>query len=746
MPQPFRTSNMHSSPGGLLPTASSTEDMRNEKTLKAYKILGAADGSLHDNHPRPMDKRRSRRPSFLRAPEIKSQTNAGLVFFPAAAQESTLPPQHLRVRASSPLLGHEYRSEDTSEARLSAPAKKVHQSGSSSALFSYFSSRESTVDSNPGLGIATSDFNSTANTKPETQRNVESGYSLRQPKGSIKDSKRKMRPPRIDLSMLFPKPRVNSEPMLSPQRLVNSPSAISVASEHPVVKEEPESHAIAKKLTKTPPRSKGSSRQKYGHETHESPASHEKRNSSWSNPSLEKTVRTSEMDIALLKYSNVQQSPQRNERSRSSRLYFVPHSLEKTRTRDSSSTDNNSWRVSSQSSAGGWSKETYLSPKTYARPSPPPVPELPDIRKINSHAKVSREKGPMPKKNSRTTLKNADLNNSSVLCLSSSEDEDDDEDLSKDQLERRQEARDSVTTYGEFEPEICTAAAAQAPKGAIRSVDWPIPASSRASRPTQRHQSAQRDASMSSAGRSSVADRSQSRRSSGIPTISEPEFFHGDPIFSQARNSQRKKSARAQKETNRRSRVIAVTRQEEDLLEAMRLRQGKITPSIFQEARFHNQEPDQGSMLSVPSRDSFYGSDMSFLRLSPAFPTKSTESNSNRESQSTFSDAEQKTINSFPSPRTSVAFSETLSSPASGASPLTPTLPIHRFSPLPSQKPPPRQPPPAVPREQRRHSRRRTDSSEAIVLDESEETKQRDELPVWSLKWNHETGTMTAVH
>ncbi|PWY88404.1 hypothetical protein BO70DRAFT_286882 [Aspergillus heteromorphus CBS 117.55] len=740
--QSYRTSNMHASPGGVLPTATSKEDLRNENSLKAYKILGTADGSLNENHPRREDKRRSRRPSFMRAPEIKSQKTAGFVPFPVATQE-TLPPQHLRVRASSPLLGHDYRPEDASEKSFPAPSKKVHQAGSTSALFSYFSSRESTIDSNPGPGIATSDFSSPASTKSGPQQNGESNFGPRQPKGPLKESKRKMRPPRIDLSLLFPKPRANAEPLLSPQRMVNSPSAISVVSENPVVKTQPESHDTAKKLMKTPPRSKGSTRM-HGYEAHELSTSHESRNSSWSNPSLERTVPTSEIDEALQKYSNVQQSPQRKDKSRSSRLYFVPHTIEKSRTRDSNPTDNNAWRASTQSSASGWSKETYLSPRTYLRPSLPRVPDLPDHRQTSSYANASGGKDAMLKKSSRTTLKNADLNNSSVLCLSSSEDEDeDDEDFPRES----QAVRGSVQTYGEFEPEICTAS--QATKGTVRSVDWPIP--SNRSRSTQRHHSAQRDTSVSSAGRSSAVDRSQSRASE-IPTISEPEFFHGDPIFSQARNSVRKDPGRSQKEANRRSRVIAVTRQEEHLLEAMRLRQGKITPSIFQEARSearsHNQELDQGSMLSVPSRDSFYGSDMSFLRLSPAFPTKSTETNSDREgsvSRSTFSDAEQRTINSFPSPRTSVAYS-TVSSPASGASPLTPTLPIHRFSPLPSQKPPPRHAPPAAPREKRRHSRRRTDSSEAIVLEESDDTKQSDELPVWSLKWNHETGTMTAVH
>ncbi|BAE57610.1 unnamed protein product [Aspergillus oryzae RIB40] len=222
----------------------------------------------------------------------------------------------------------------------------------------------------------------------------------------------------------------------------------------------------------------------------------------------------------------------------------------------------------------------------------------------------------------------------------------------------------------------------------------------------------------------------------------------------------RKPSQRArlqQSQQNRRSRVIAVTRQEEHLLEAMRQRKGKITPSLFHEARYQDSlEPDRNSMLSVPSRDSFYGSDISFLRLSPGLPPNMLRKDQGANnfdkdgsiSQGTASDAEQKTTNSSASPRVSLIYSESLPSPAtSGASPLTPTLPIHRFSPLPSQKPPPRNPPPAIPSVQRRHSRRRTDSSEAIVLGDSEERKETDDFPIWALGWGgNDNANLTAVH
>ncbi|WP_243033222.1 hypothetical protein, partial [Vibrio cincinnatiensis] len=85
----------------------------------------------------------------------------------------------------------------------------------------------------------------------------------------------------------------------------------------------------------------------------------------------------------------------------------------------------------------------------------------------------------------------------------------------------------------------------------------------------------------------------QSRRSSSASALLVPDFLHRDPIFDQSKLQQRA-SGLYQKEVNRRSRLIAVTRQEERLHDMMRQRQGKITPSIFNE----NIEVDRRSMVS----------------------------------------------------------------------------------------------------------------------------------------------------
>ncbi|GFF23907.1 hypothetical protein IFM46972_00849 [Aspergillus udagawae] len=750
---PLRSSSMNAQTTGMRMTNRSQENLRCEKSSKAHKILGTTDMSFQEH--KQDDTRRNVRASFMRTSENKSTKSGTFVPFPSANLDTSLPPQHLRVRASSPLLGQEYRSQDVSPP-LPKSSKKVHQFGSSSTLFSYFSSREPTAEqssSHLSTGAATRSRESQqGGPSPGRGSNLDSRMSPKQAKAPVKESKRKMRPPRIDLSLLFPKPRETAAPLLSPQRLTSSPSPISVTSEYPSTKMKgPEPPTVAKRLTKTPPTRSPAGQLNTLQENDNidmTSAVRESENLDYLGTPFERTVRTSEFDMALDKYYDAK-SLKSIKSAQSGPSVFNSHSPNNTRARDPKSTENALRKMSSSGSVKGWSKETYLSPKTCAFPRPNRKSDSLNIRKSALREDRAVDKGSMSKKSSKSTLRNVDLNNSSILCLSSSEDESDgDEAPSKEIGESHNlTARDSIITFeDEFNAEICMASAAQATRGStLRRVDLSKLSSKGSSQTLQNNSSVHRNPSMSSAGKLSSATRkSLSRPSSGIPTISEPD---NDDIFSQFRNP-----PLSQKERDRRSRVMAVTRQEEHLLEAMRQRKGKITPSIFQQAQYNTSlEPDQGSMLSSPSRDSFYGSH-TFLRLSPGLPPQPSRvdqgatyhDKSGIISQGAASDAEQKTINSS---RASLAYSESLPSPAtSAASPLTPTLPIHRFSPLPSQKPPPRRPPPAVPQAQRRHSRRRTDSSEAIALDGAEESGDGNEFPIWALEWNQTGRSLAAVH
>ncbi|OJJ49134.1 hypothetical protein ASPZODRAFT_1402807 [Penicilliopsis zonata CBS 506.65] len=811
---PTRTSSMAAQTTGHLKATRSREEMGGyyDKTSKASKILGEIPHQpLERGGMRDEERKWSRRPSFMVTPEIqpppKSNRNFDLFPAPAAAEQITSA-QTLRVRASSPLLGHDYHSQG-----LGVPSgskqKKVHQTGSSSTLYSYFTNHRSRAGSSTSQasgernGDALPKHPTTPPKKKSSRVGGEPSVSFaedsRQP--AKKESKRKMRPSRIDLSLLFPKPKITTPPLLSPQRMTHSPSPISMVSESPANNpnnKHENQHPPTRKLTKDPPHPQGLSSARDTHiiqrdnhpqrdihrdtriqrESHAQMlappevlyASNRQSVASSLDVTRERSVRCSEFDLALKQYHDLYEAEgleeelvEPNPRPRRGSRQATPSNRSKSNERAAS-------QAPSERSAGAWSKSTHLSPRT--KPSyPTRVSSSAENWQTDGRDLASLEvKHPLVKKSSKNALKNSDLHQSSVLCLSSSEDEEEgeEEDHVLPKKSRRQSGtrnnykRDSVGTYNSdlLEAEIYTAKAIQATRGpAPRRIDKRPSVSDRGSRAT-RGLSPGRPPSVSSGGKSSYGgQKSSSRRSSGIPTISEPDVPRSPPPHPVA--------PVPSKELNRRSRIMAVTRQEEDFLEAMRQRKGRITPSLFHEARASGMggggDLEQGSMLSVPVQDheSFYGSsDMSFLRLSPGLKTFSNQLEQGalplHHHRTTDKDAyipsgEQKTAKPAVSPRTSLIYSESSPSPTTtgGASPLTPTLPIHRFSPLPSQKPPPRRPPPVVPpQDQRRHSRRRTDSSEALVFDEPDEVSP-DDFPVWALGWASDRGSTslaTPVH
>lgn len=710
---PLRTSSMkpNSSDG------SNRKEHKSRSIPKAQRILGTTGIAVDkDYHKRP-DQKTSRSANYLNAPEAQQN--------PDADEDGRQPP-NLRVRASSPLLGQNYRDTRSPKPSLVQLSRKLHLSPSSSGLYSRYSSKDASAE-------PSTDHGQDHGENMEDQEIPDNGFNpaFKQPKGPMKDSKRKARPPRIDLSLLFPRPQNNSTPLLSPQRMVSSPSALSMTSEYSTLKPHNSESRLGKKLTKSP-RPRASSRPEETQQTLNGIL-----NSSllqdtppvWSNPSLEKTVRTSEMDWALQKDLDAQPTPRSTERALYSQMNSSLRARPQTQHSDSRS---------------------YLSAGESAHSSQRTLRKATSARSLNKGPSVS-------KKSSKSTLKNTDLNKSSVLCLSSSEDEDDEpQPLLKPPFRPSRNKRDSVSTYGGYDAEICTAAAAQATRGTLRSVERPSSSQTQSSRSSSKYLQPQQDSNASIPRKSSLtAGGNQSRRSSGVPAILEPGFLHSDPIFEDKSHVRTRTPTMSQREMNRRSRVMTVTRQEERLLEVMRLRHGKMTPSIFNE----HVEPDRRSVvsgLSVPSRDSFYCSDTSFLRLSPGIPPSVPapplppsyyQNKAASTQQGTGSDTEDKTTTSVPSPQASVS-SKSLPSPATSAtSPLTPTLPIHRFSPLPSQKPPPQRPPPPVPEVQRNHSRRRTDSSGAIALeDPAEDPSEGSEFPPWALGWTTEGSHLTAVH
>lgn len=771
---PLRTSSRNTNMTNM-PDAMNSQDNSGyleRKTSKAQRILGT-DLPLRSSHNSQLsqssskwEKPRSRR-SSIRTPDSSRQPPNTLAPYPISNDRVT-PQQNLRVRASSPLLGQEYTSPDPVPP-VPKPAKKLQHSGSSSTLFSYFSSKEKkeSAKSRPPTPKTPKAPKTPKGLQPRIQNelgfdpHVTYKQQTQGPPKEPKESKRKLRPPRIDLSILFPKPRNNqtqNPPLFSPQRMTSSPSPVStVVSEFPRFDvprmdssrfDNANSSSMGRRVGDHPPSLNSvvqNEPPRTVNDRSDLVSIPESKSSEWTNSPFERTVGTSEIDIALDRYAG--------RRSLFSRSSVYTASREQLHSESQQTAE-----VDSHASRG---LTPNYQPQTQHQFPVPPTEALPPTNvtprrakdRSNSYGAKSAKSGnsAITRKSSKSTLKNKNLQNTSVLCLSSSEDEsEEDQDTPTAELptfSKPKNFRDSVATYGE-EPEVHTAATALAAMGHVLKVERPPSSDGRESQQTTRKNPVRHHGSQPSTSTMKTAnsDRrtNKSQRASGIPTISEPGM---DRYATPAR------TPKEIREMHRRSRMIAVTRQEQDLLEAMRQRQGKITPSIL---NFNpNAESDRASVLSGPSRDSFCGSDTSFLRLSAALqPLARIDQGAPLMDGSSWpsssSDTEQKTGNSVTSSQYSTHYADSISSPAtSAASPITPTLPLHRMSPLPGPKPPPRGPPPAVPDEQKQHSRRRTDSSEAIMLtDNPEDTQAKHDVQAWPFdyEWHHDQSNVAAVH
>lgn len=729
-----------------LPKVSSREALSSsDRGRKAHKILGAEE-------PGPN--------KFNGGPNITSvlESKGDMDLYHALVPESPPSLHELRVRASSPLLGQKYRTKQPSYVPIPPETQQIRKSGSWSELPSVSDAQRSAFQPKSQQSLALNDIDTSPRGNP--------GLDETSPKrDQAKDPKRKTRPSRIDLSLLFPKPKSTGAPLLSPQRYTNSPSPITP--EHPSskTKKSERTSSVANRLTKAPPRSRSNSRKKIEARIPEDsplpPMPAERKVVDWFDAPVEKLIRCAEEGDELPEMDDQPQEPTSiasppSERRQSKDLGSQSERILQQRAVHPKS-DDTAKRVSSNASSTSRGAETHLSPKPMKpysnriRSSLQAWQSEPDVRLTSSTKKA------VSKKMSSNTLATSDLTKCSVLYLSSSEDEDEDDEESAKQDASRSDLRDSVATYDDFEPEICTAEAVMATKGpTLTRLDKRHSVSSAGSRGASKGQLRSRKLSLSSstAKSSNSAKKRESRGSSGIPVISEPDDFHEGIVPRQSIYSNSSSG-------NRRSRIIAVTRQEESWLEAMRQRNGRITPSLFQELQQNASDSDSGSGLLSPlpprSHDSIHNADTSFLRLSMGFPspqgttTSADQGATSKEKEGSVSlgaasDTEQRNDNSNLSPRASLVYSDTHSSPSTTghASPLTPTLPIHRFSP---QGPPPSYAPPAAPEPPRRHSRRRTDSSEAIVLGDSENTKGLEpEYPLWAVMWNRDSADLAIVN
>ncbi|KAH8701663.1 hypothetical protein BGW36DRAFT_371272 [Talaromyces proteolyticus] len=752
------------------PTLSSQEFPLSDRSRKAHRILGDYNSSPQ------LPKREENINNTLDSRGFDRYSHA------AAAREPNPTPSHheLRVRASSPLLGRNYHSSQRStvSSHHSPELPQVRKSGSWSDLRPSPHTDSYSFDTQSQRSLAFGVVEDMRGILFANKGPIPKDVTPTKPE-SAKDKKKKMRPSRIDLSLLFPKPKPASAPLLSPQRYTNSPSPVH--SEFSATK-----RTSSTKLTK--PRSRSNSRKEVQKDVipeEPLPIPSRPRKTQvldWFDIPVEKSIRVggvnieddTEVDDEDFSPSMVSDPPPQIHlpKQHKEANLALPTSA-KAASRRSSLTSRASRRTS-------YTIDSHLSPQ----------PTTPFSERLSTSLQAWQSEGdlrlrnPKPalsKKSSHSTLMISDLTKTSVLSLSSSEDEDDGEDRREEDenygelLVKRatpQRAfRESVSTFEDFEPEICTAEAVVATRGhaltQLNRAHSKMSTSSSDSHRTARRQSHGHQ-SYSSNPRSSVtAKRQDSRASRRVSLIEEREELtdthNGNsqlrpvPAYSNMHSAKR------------RSRIIAVTRQEESILEAMRLRNGRFTPSMYGEIST-TPNPDSESesttsrsmppapRIQEPAHTPDYGT--SFLRLSTVMsPSQGTalsmagEGATSKDKEafmslSSASDNEQKTeTNSTASPRLSLAYSETHSSSSTTGytSPMTPTLPIHRFSPR--APPPSHAPPPIPPEAAKRHSRRRTDSSEAIRLDDevANDKEPEVEYPLWAIKWARDSVDLAVV-
>lgn len=704
-------------------------------------------------------------------------------FFHALSPEVDVPVHELRMRSSSASLGRLTNAQRVSNVSPPPKLPQLRKSGSWSN-FTFPEPVDEPPSSTLGLSIDTN-----------PRRGSLKSSSSEGPRTGAKSPPTKRNPGRLDLSNLFPKPKGNTAPLISPQQYANSPSS---ASDFSVGK----TRRSGNKLTKQPPPFVTVDRGSRLNSVAPHPPSTvsiispqsvprivsppvseaapslqgdpKRRTMEWFDLPLEKVMRFDHEPINLdgdFSDAEVKRSDQSllapptpaadGLVSSTSSSPSFGHSEDPGSPTETVSRDTIRLSKLSDISQKRLTLESATSHKSHVSPTPR-APFSSHIRNSLDTWQFESENEPQMTRATRSVrskspssraLFTSDLTKSSVLSLSSSEDEYEGDDNDDDAFgfdnevvqppKRHPTSRNSVATYDYNEPEICTAEAIVPPRHtSMARVDHGLSVGTNATRRVQHPQTLSRNTSSAS----SVASSRQFRSS----PMAKPDQSRLMSTKNRPIGVTRSASGK------RRSRIIAVTRQEETLLEAMRQRNGRFTPSMLLDLKGDNSEPEPTSNASVStpqsarSFESVLNGDKSFLRLSGMPPVPETTVADIRqkfhlEVKDNGGDSETSSNYPQPSPRGSVLSEDNRSSPSDGlASPVTPTIPLHH---LPPQSAPPLHALPPVP-DSARHSRRRTDSSGALVLSDAGDEKRDDahEFPLWAVKWSRNAADMTIVH
>ncbi|KAK2865062.1 hypothetical protein FQN49_003952 [Arthroderma sp. PD_2] len=368
---------------------------------------------------------------------------------------------------------------------------------------------------------------------------------------------------------------------------------------------------------------------------------------------------------------------------------------------------------------------------------------------------LAKERPRIRKKSSRAILNASNLNESSVLCLSSSEDESEDEPAG-----HTTKLRDSITTIDEgFQ--ICTAKAVTTTRRPsvkrVRSSSKKRVAKSTTS--TARSQNG--DQSRPSSLHPSTMSTTESNYSS-VPTIPEP-LPTSPPTLPRIQTQFSPAESQGSQAGCRRSRVMAVTRQEEYLLEMIRRNKGGIPQTLSPDTSTTNtKEWAKALAVQINRRSvSSYSSDTSFLRLSPALPPTPHQKRAPRSIMNLNPSTASDIVNS-PSVPQSVASDNSCTSPRLPRISLTNTGVYFPSPPSNGQASP--YTPPIRPFKHRRHSSRlsqapsmpsvreglRNRAHTTAIYDDNDDAEKdietNPDIPIWALGWNSEATGVAIVH
>ncbi|KAJ8105345.1 hypothetical protein OPT61_g10236 [Boeremia exigua] len=247
-------------PSASNPPAQQWPSHLDEPTSKAHRVLGTSDA--------PMFRTQSRQNSTPGSPAYMAMAAASEASFrdvyddsmSAAAAEYAKPPG-LSKRPSSNILGNTNSGATRRGSDNSSASYRLQPQTSSSTMRSHYDAKSSPLSISQQTSNSAVRDMALRRGAPQVITDGHaysySGYEASPVSPMLDSDRRKSKPARLDLSKLFPKPRAgdgqNHAHLLSPTKMVNSPAAMSMSSEYfaqPMTREPtpaPKGHA---KLTK----------------------------------------------------------------------------------------------------------------------------------------------------------------------------------------------------------------------------------------------------------------------------------------------------------------------------------------------------------------------------------------------------------------------------------------------------------------------------------------------------------------